>query len=197
MRIIHTADWHLGRIFYERYLTEDQAYTLQDFSALVHDYRPDAVVVAGDIYDRAVPPTDAVHLWDDMVTELSYADIPFIAISGNHDSTDRLSYGSRLLRESGVYIYGMAEADTAPLVLEDAAGRCVFARLRLPIRRRYESKTMNRRCVIMTAYFACRQSVCCNRYRHRPGVLPWRMPLWPAAARRIRNGRFPLGDRHR
>lgn len=126
MRIIHTADWHLGRIFYERYLTEDQAYTLQDFSALVRDYRPDAVVVAGDIYDRAVPPTEAVHLWDDMVTELSYADIPLIAISGNHDSTDRLSYGTRLLRESGVYIYGMAEADTAPLVLEDAAGPVYF-----------------------------------------------------------------------
>lgn len=130
MRFIHTADWHLGRIFYERYLTEDQAYVLAQFLELVRDVRPDAVVIAGDLYDRAVPPAQAVALLDDVLTELAAMRVPVVAISGNHDSTERVEFGARLMATGGVHLYGMARPDTAPLVLHDAAGPvyiCPFA----------------------------------------------------------------------
>jgi len=70
MRFIHTADWHLGRIFYGVHLTEDQAYVLDELIEIVQDARPDVVIVAGDIYDRAVPPQDAVSLLDDVLSRL-------------------------------------------------------------------------------------------------------------------------------
>ena len=70
MRFIHTADWHLGRNFRGVHLTEDQSYVLADFLRMVTDSRAEAVIIAGDIYDRAVPPTEAVELFDEVLTKL-------------------------------------------------------------------------------------------------------------------------------
>lgn len=70
MRIIHTADWHLGRLFHGLHLTEDQSYVLEDLHAVVKETRPDVLVIAGDIYDRAVPPTEAVTLLDETLSRL-------------------------------------------------------------------------------------------------------------------------------
>ena len=70
MRLIHTSDWHLGRYFHGVHLTNDQAYVLEQFCDYVKDARPDALVIAGDIYDRAVPPTDAVALLDDTLSKI-------------------------------------------------------------------------------------------------------------------------------
>ncbi len=122
MRFIHTADWHLGRIFYEQYMTADQEYVLGQLLELVDDWQPDALILAGDIYDRAIPPADAVRLLDDVLGELAARRGPGIAISGNHDSTERIDFGSRLMRSGGVYLYGVARPDTAPVILTDAAG---------------------------------------------------------------------------
>ena len=108
MRILHTADWHLGKLFYGNYLTEDQAYVLeQQFLPLLRDEGIDAVVLAGDVYDRSLPPAEAVELFDDIATKIT-ADlkIPFLVISGNHDSPARLSFASRLLAPQGLYIAG-------------------------------------------------------------------------------------------
>ena len=128
MRILHTADWHLGKLFYGNYLTEDQAYVLeQQFLPLLRDEGIDAVVLAGDVYDRSLPPAEAVELFDDIATKIT-ADlkIPFLVISGNHDSPARLSFASRLLAPQGLYIAGELDRLTGPVVLEDEAGPVAF-----------------------------------------------------------------------
>lgn len=127
MRFIHTSDWHLGRFFHGVHLTDDQSFILDQFCDYVKDTRPDAIVIAGDIYDRAVPPTDAVALLDDTLSKilLDYR-VPTIMIAGNHDSADRLHFGSRIFRRAGLYVYGIPSADTSPLILSDAYGEVAF-----------------------------------------------------------------------
>ncbi len=130
MKFIHTADWHLGRIFHERYLTEDQAYVLTQFIDLVRDEAPTAVIIAGDLYDRAVPPADAVTLLDEVLVRLAELHVPVIAISGNHDSTERIDFGSSFMRKDRIYLYGRAEPETRPVELYDETGPvyiCPFA----------------------------------------------------------------------
>lgn len=107
MRILHTADWHLGRILGNHCLLDDQAYVLRQFVDLAVETRPDAIVIAGDLYDRSVPPADAVTLLDETLHELTdRCAAPVIAISGNHDSQQRLDFGARLLRYRGLHLFG-------------------------------------------------------------------------------------------
>lgn len=122
MRLLHTADWHLGRTLGGHSLAEDQAHILGiAFLDLVRDLRPDAVLVAGDIFDRAVPPAEAVELLDDILHRIVLGlRIPVVLIPGNHDEARRLSFGARLLAGAGLHI------DDSPLGrmvrLEDAHG---------------------------------------------------------------------------
>ena len=107
MRFIHTADWHLGRLFHTVHLTDDQAYVLDQFVDLVAEVRPTAVLVAGDVYDRGVPPPDAVALLDDVLQRIVRGlKVPVVLIAGNHDSPARLGFGSRLLAGEGLHIAG-------------------------------------------------------------------------------------------
>ncbi len=106
LRVLHTSDWHLGRSLHEEPLLDDQAWVLDRLVALAGDERPDAIVVAGDVYDRAVPPAGAVELLDDVLTRLADLRIPVVVIAGNHDSAERLSFGSRLLAARGVHLRG-------------------------------------------------------------------------------------------
>jgi DNA repair protein SbcD/Mre11 len=123
MRLIHTADWHLGRLFHTVHLTRDQEQVLEQLVALVAEVRPSAVLVAGDIYDRAVPPTEAVELLDDVLTRIVVGQgVPVIAISGNHDSATRLGFASRMLRERGLHVIGELPREPAPVVLTDEHG---------------------------------------------------------------------------
>ena len=117
MKWIHTADWHLGKIVHGRHLTEDQRFVLfESFLQIVDEERPDVIVIAGDLYDRAVPPVEAVTLLDELWRELVLVrHIRVIAIAGNHDSAERLHYSSTLLNEVGLHIYGKYERDTAPV----------------------------------------------------------------------------------
>lgn len=107
MRILHTSDWHIGKLFEGHHLTEDQAFTLDGFVALAEELRPDVIVIAGDLYDRAVPPPEAVELLDRtlrrLVLELK---LPTVAIAGNHDSAERIGFGSALLESSGLLLAG-------------------------------------------------------------------------------------------
>jgi exonuclease SbcD len=105
MRFIHTADWHLGRLFHGVRLTDDQSHVIDQFIDLVAQVRPAAVLVAGDIYDRGVPPIEAVELLDDTLQRIVRGlGVPVVAIAGNHDSAARLGFGSRLLADQGLHI---------------------------------------------------------------------------------------------
>lgn len=123
MRFLHSADWHLGRVYHGVSLLEDQAHVLQQFVRIAADTRPDAILLAGDIYDRSVPPAEAVRLLglvlEQLVLELK---IPVVMIAGNHDGPDRLAFGSGLLQRAGLVVRGPVEMDAAPLVLRDAHG---------------------------------------------------------------------------
>ncbi|MBC8009184.1 MAG: exonuclease SbcCD subunit D, partial [Burkholderiales bacterium] len=118
MKFLHTADWHLGRIFHQVHLTEDQACALDQIVALAAAERPDVILVAGDLYDRAVPPPEAVALldrtWQRLALELA---IPVIAIPGNHDSATRIGYGAALLARSGLHLVADFEAATRPITI--------------------------------------------------------------------------------
>lgn len=131
MKFIHTADWHLGKLFYGQTLTEEQAWVLKNqFLPLVEEEKPDAIILAGDVYDRSVPPAEAVDLFDEMVSEIVLKrHIPFLVISGNHDSAERLSFASALLREAGLYMCGDLTRTAAPIFLEDEWGPIAFAPL--------------------------------------------------------------------
>ena len=126
MRILHTSDWHLGKLFEGHHLTEDQAYVLDDFIALARDTKPDIVIIAGDLYDRSVPPHEAVSLFSDVLNRLVRdVKVPTLAIAGNHDSAERIDFGSELLRDSGLVMTGHP-LSTGVLTLEDAHGPVDF-----------------------------------------------------------------------
>ena len=123
MRFLHTADWHLGRVLHGADLVDDQACLLDQFVELARQEKPDAVIVAGDVYDRAVPPPEAVCLLDDVLSRL-VGDLKMhvIVVAGNHDSAQRLSFGSRLFASGGLHIVGQPDVKSQPIVLDDEAG---------------------------------------------------------------------------
>ncbi|MCO7247085.1 exonuclease SbcCD subunit D [Halomonas sp. Mc5H-6] len=105
MRLLHTADWHLGRLFHNLSLLDDQRYVLDQLIDIIDREAVDAVLIAGDIYDRSVPPASAVALLDDVLRALcSERNLPVVMISGNHDSAQRLGFGARHLRQAGLHI---------------------------------------------------------------------------------------------
>jgi exonuclease SbcD len=123
MRLIHTADWHLGRLFHNQPLTDDQRHVLWQLLDLVDDVKPAAVLVAGDLYDRAVPPPGAVELLNEVLTELVVRrGVPVVAIAGNHDSGVRVSFASALLSGRGLHMAGKLTPAPAPLTLTDGHG---------------------------------------------------------------------------
>ena len=122
MKIIHTADWHLGKTLKSQPLLDDQSYILAEFLKLIDDTNPDAVIIAGDVYDRTVPPVDAVGLFDEIIFKLIARKIPVLCISGNHDSAGRLNFGSRLFERAGFFI----NVD-APVILSDEFGEVYFS----------------------------------------------------------------------
>jgi exonuclease SbcD len=116
MKILHTSDWHLGKFLHAINLVPDQRYVLEQIISMVEEEKPDAVVVAGDIYDRAVPPAEAVELLDWVLTELVLRlKTPTVIIAGNHDSPDRLQFGSALLRQNGLFVVGRLDSDLDPI----------------------------------------------------------------------------------
>jgi len=123
MRFIHTADWHLGRIFHGVHLTDDQAYVLDQLVDLVRETGAEALLVSGDIYDRAVPPPEAINLLDDVISRLVLGlEIPVILIAGNHDSPSRLGFGSRLLAVQRLHVISLLSPHPEPIILEDRHG---------------------------------------------------------------------------
>lgn len=121
MRLLHTADWHLGRLLHNLSLLDDQRFVLDQLLAIVDREQVDAVLIAGDIYDRSVPPAAAVALLDDVLFALCETrGLPVVMISGNHDGARRLGFGARQLRQSGLHIISELDAAFTPVTL--AAG---------------------------------------------------------------------------
>jgi DNA repair protein SbcD/Mre11 len=122
MRFLHTSDWHLGRSLHRADLREAQATFLDHLVATVRAEKVDAVLVAGDVYDRAVPPVDAVALCEDALVRLRQAGARVILISGNHDSARRLGFSSALIDAAGVHLRTRPSAVADPVLLEDDHG---------------------------------------------------------------------------
>ena len=125
MRFLHTADWHLGRIFYGQYLTDDQAYVLEhQFFTILKEEKIDGILLAGDVFDRAVPPIEAIELWDSIITRLAMDyKVPLFVVSGNHDGAERLEVGRSMLSESGIHIWGSPHHALQPFEFESFDGR--------------------------------------------------------------------------
>ncbi|GEN45996.1 exonuclease SbcCD subunit D [Alkalibacillus haloalkaliphilus] len=127
MKIFHTADWHLGKLVQGVYMTEDQRYILKQFVNEIKEEQPDVVIIAGDLYDRGVPPTDAVHLLNDCLAEIVLdLKIPVVAVAGNHDSPGRLNFGSQIMRDNGLHITGELSSSYDPVVINDSHGEVHF-----------------------------------------------------------------------
>jgi exonuclease SbcD len=125
MRFLHTADWHLGRYFHGATLLDDQAHILDQLVALAISEKVDAVLIAGDVYDRAVPPADAVSLLDDVLSRLVVgAGIPVVVIAGNHDSAERIGFGGRIFEKQGLTLRGPL-GGFASVLLHDKQGTAV------------------------------------------------------------------------
>ena len=122
MKLLHLSDLHLGKRVGEVSLLEDQRDILQKLLVLAQNCRADALLLAGDLYDKPVPPAQAVHLLDEFLTALSRLGIPVLAISGNHDSPERLNFATRLLDREGIHLAARYQGPQAPVRLEDEYG---------------------------------------------------------------------------
>jgi exonuclease SbcD len=122
MRLLHTSDWHLGRSLHRADLRAAQAAFLDHLVEVTRAERVDAVLICGDVYDRAVPPLDAVQMCEDALLRLHDTGARIVMISGNHDSARRLGFGSGLLDKAGVHLRTRPGALARPVILEDRSG---------------------------------------------------------------------------
>lgn len=119
MKLIHLSDLHIGKRLCEYPLIEDQRYIIEEILEIIKKETPDGVIIAGDIYDKAVPTEEAVELFDDFLYRLSMLKTQVFIISGNHDSAERLSFASRLIDASGIHISSVYDGQTIPYILKD------------------------------------------------------------------------------
>lgn len=128
MKFIHVSDLHFGKnLFGYSMITEgDQIFWIEQFLKLVRSEDPDAIVIAGDVYDRGIPPKEAVKLLDSFMTELSSLNIPVFMIAGNHDSGERLQFGSNLFKNNNIYIAGEVTKEIVHKTIEDEYGEVTF-----------------------------------------------------------------------
>lgn len=127
MKLLHIADLHFGKTLHECALIEnDQPYWKNKFIELVDTEKPDAILIAGDVYDRSAPSNEAVKLLDEMLTELSERNIPVMMVAGNHDSGQKLSFGSRMLEKQGIHISGILSKKLKSVTLNDEYGPVTF-----------------------------------------------------------------------
>ena len=122
MKLMHLSDLHLGKRVNEFSLLEDQQYILNEILQMADRERPDGVIIAGDVYDKAVPPAEAVSLLDRFLVELARRSLQVFVISGNHDSPERMAFGGRLMEGSGLHMAPVYRGQVDPIPLEDAYG---------------------------------------------------------------------------
>jgi exonuclease SbcD len=126
MKFLHLSDLHIGKSVNGFSMLGEQRNVFRQIIECVKRERPGAVLIAGDIYDRAVPGVEAVRVFDDFLTELARADVAVLLISGNHDSPERLGYASRLLSDKRLYLYGAFDGTPHKVTLTDEYGEVNF-----------------------------------------------------------------------
>lgn len=124
MKLIHLSDLHLGKRVNEFSMLEDQKYILKEILAIIDEEAPDAVLLAGDVYDKSFPPTEAVELFDDFLVQLAQRQLQVFVISGNHDSAERIAFGGRIMAAGGVHMAPVYHGNVEPAELTDEYG-CV------------------------------------------------------------------------
>ena len=126
MKLIHLSDLHLGKRVNEFSMLEDQEFILTKIINIIDGEKPDAVIIAGDVYDKSVPSAEAVQLFDDFLCRLAKRKLHVFVISGNHDSAERMAFGGRLMEMSGVHMSPVCNGNVEPISLEDEFGRVNF-----------------------------------------------------------------------
>lgn len=122
MKLLHIADLHIGKRLNEFNLIDDQRYILEQILAITKDENPDGVLIAGDVYDKSQPSAEAVELLDWFLTSLTELGFRVFMISGNHDSPERLGFGSQIMKRNGLYIAGVFDGSMKKIMLEDEHG---------------------------------------------------------------------------
>ncbi len=127
MKFLHTSDWHIGRQFHNVSLLEDQQYVLNQIVDYIKEEAVDAVVIAGDIYDRSLPPASAVEVLDNVLSVIcSELNVPVIMIPGNHDSAERVRFGAKQMKSSGLHILGSLKDVAEPVVIKTSDAEVAF-----------------------------------------------------------------------
>jgi len=126
MKFIHLSDLHIGKVVNSYSMLAEQRHVFEQIIGYIKTEKPDAVIIAGDIYDRAIPGVEAVRLFDDFLTDLACEDVTVMIISGNHDSPERLNYASRLLSDKKLFLYGSFDGTLKKIVLTDKYGEVNF-----------------------------------------------------------------------
>ena len=126
MKLVHLSDLHIGKRVNEVSMIEDQEYILLEILQIIDQEKPQAVLIAGDVYDKSVPSGEAVTLLDDFLCRLAARKLPVLIISGNHDSPERLAFGNRLLEYSGIHISPVYDGKLVPITLADDHGEVDF-----------------------------------------------------------------------
>ncbi len=122
MKLIHLSDLHIGKRVNEFSMLEDQADILLKILNIIDDEKPDGIIIAGDIYDKSIPSTEAVELFDDFLVKLAQRNLQVFAISGNHDSPERIAFGNRLMDASGIHISPVYDGRITPVKMQDKYG---------------------------------------------------------------------------
>ncbi len=122
MKLIHISDLHLGKRVNEYSMLEDQEYILKKILGVIDAEEPAGVLIAGDVYDKSVPPAEAVRLFDDFLVQLAKRHLEVFVISGNHDSPERIAFGGRLMDASGIHMSPVYGGEVAPFPLKDEFG---------------------------------------------------------------------------
>jgi len=120
MKFLHTSDWHLGRQFHNISLIEDQEFVLEQIFNYIIQEKVSAILISGDIYDRAIPPVSAVNLLNSFLEKICFElKLPAILISGNHDSLERINFGSKMMKSSGLHIISDLNCITEPILVDE------------------------------------------------------------------------------
>ena len=126
MKLIHLSDLHIGKRVNEVSMIEEQAYVFAQILRIIDDEQADAVLIAGDVYDKSIPSAEAVTLFDDFLCRLAQRKLPVLIISGNHDSPERLAFGNRLMDSCGIHISPVYDGNVQCVTLRDSYGEVNF-----------------------------------------------------------------------
>ena len=126
MKIMHLSDLHIGKKVNEYSMLQDQIYILKEILHIIDNEKVETVIIAGDVYDRSLPPNEALELFDEFLYQLSSRNVNVFVISGNHDSPERISYGGRMMTENKIFLSPVYDGNVKPITLNDDYGEVNF-----------------------------------------------------------------------